>query len=193
MPKVEMWFPVAVYQEDNLISQEENTELVNYSLELRKQVPSGGEDWYGDTYNTHGTYDLRKDIKFRPLLNLISMHANNFAKMHNSDASYEISYAWLNINTENTYQELHTHNSAIFSCSYYLSAPPGSGGIVFEDPKEPDMFPLKAIGEKNALSFTRIKYAATERSLLIFRSYLRHMVQPGSNIEPRISIAVNFI
>jgi hypothetical protein len=29
--------------------------------------------------------------------------------------------------------------------------------------------------------------------LLIFRSYLRHMVQPGSNIEPRISIAVNFI
>ena len=192
MPNVELWFPVAIYKEENLISQEENAELVNYSLELQDKIPSGGEDWYGDTYNTHGTYDLRKDIKFRPLLNLISLHVNNFAKMHNSNGTYEISYAWLNINSTNTYQELHTHNAAIFSCSYYLSAPDGSGGIVFEDPKEPDMFPLKEISDKNQLSFTRIKYAATERTLIAFRSYLRHMVQPGTNIEPRISIAVNF-
>jgi uncharacterized protein (TIGR02466 family) len=193
MPNVEMWFPVAVYKEENLISQEENAELVNYALELQKKIPSGGEDWYGDTYNTHGTYDLRKDIKFRSLLNLISMHVNNFAKMHNSNATYEISYAWLNINKEHTYQELHTHNASIFSCSYYLSAPYGSGGIIFEDPKEPDMFPLKSIADKNQLSFTRIKYPATERTLIAFRSYLRHMVQPGTNIEPRISVAVNFI
>lgn len=192
MPKVEMWFPVAIYQEEDLISPEENAELIKYALSLKDRVPSGGEDWYGDTYNTHGTYDLQKDIKFRPLLNLISMHVNNFAKMHNSEATYNISYAWLNINDENTYQELHTHNSAIFSCSYYLQAPPGSGGIVFEDPKEPDMFPLKSISEKNQLSFTRIQYPATERTMIAFRSYLRHMVQPGTNTEPRISIAVNF-
>jgi len=192
MPKVEMWFPVAIYQEDELISVEENKKLVDYALSLQDKIPSGGEDWYGDTYNTHGTYDLQKDIKFRPLLNLISMHVNNFAKMHNSISTYKISYAWLNINATNTYQELHTHNASIFSCSYYLSSPPGSGGIVFEDPKEPDMFPLKSIVDKNQLSFTRIKYPATERTLIAFRSYLRHMVQPGTNIEPRISIAVNF-
>jgi uncharacterized protein (TIGR02466 family) len=192
MPSVELWFPVAIYKEENLISEEENADLIKYCLELSKTVSSGGEDWYGDTYNTHGTYDLQNDIKFRPLLNLISMHVNNFASMHNSNATYNISYAWLNINATNTYQELHTHNASIFSCSYYLSAPPGSGSIVFEDPKEPDMFPLKSISDKNQLSFTRIKYEATERTLIAFRSYLRHMVQPGTNIEPRISIAVNF-
>ena len=101
MPNVELWFPVAIYKEENLISQEENAELVNYSLELQGKIPSGGEDWYGDTYNTHGTYDLRKDIKFKPLLDLISLHVNNFAKMHNSNGTYEISYAWLNINSTN--------------------------------------------------------------------------------------------
>lgn len=193
MPNVEMWFPVAIYQEENLLSQEDNLELKEYALSLKNNVKPGGEDWYGDTFTTHGTYDLRSDIKFKPLLNLISMHVNNFSKMHNCKGHYEISYAWLNFNVADTYQELHTHNSSIFSCSYYLSAPEGSGSIVFEDPKEPDMFPLKKIDDKNILSFTRIKYPAVERSLLIFRSYLRHMVVPGTNKEPRISIAVNFI
>lgn len=193
MPKVEMWFPVAIYQEEKLISKEENLELKEYALSLRNRISQGGEDWYGDTYTTHGTYDLRKDVKFKPLLNLISMHVNNFAQMHNSKGHYDMSYAWLNINDKNTYQELHTHNASIFSCSYYLSAPEGSGAIVFEDPKEPDMFPLKKIDDKNQLSFTRIKYPAEERSLLIFRSYLRHMVMPGNNTEPRISIAINFV
>jgi uncharacterized protein (TIGR02466 family) len=187
-----MWFPVAIYQEHDLISQEENDKLINYSLDLQKKVPPGGEDWYGNTYNTHGTYDLNKDAKFRSLLNLISMHVNQFAKMHNSESTYNISYAWLNVNKENTYQELHTHNACIFSCSYYLLAPPGCGGIVFEDPKEPDMFPLRSISEKNHLSYTRIQYPATTRTLIAFRSYLRHMVQPGTNTDPRISIAVNF-
>lgn len=192
MPKIEMWFPVAIYKEEELISIEENTELIKHCLELQKKCPSGGEDWYGNTYTTHGTYDLRKDIRFTPLLNKISMHAHNFAKMHNSPGSYEISYAWLNVNSGKTYQELHTHNSAILSCSYYLKSPEGSGHIVFEDPKEPDMFPLKNITDKNQLSFTRISYPPVERSLIMFRSYLRHMVQPGTNTEPRISIAINF-
>ena len=190
MPNVELWFPVAIYKEENLISEEENAELVKYSLSLRDKIPSGGEDWYGDTYNTHGTYDLRNDIKFRPLLNLISMHVNSFAKMHNSNGIYEISYAWLNINATNTYQELHTHNAAIFSCSYYLSAPVGSGGIVFEDPKEPDMFPLENV-KYNELSFQQCEYPPIERRLIIFRAYLSHMVKPGNNISPRITAAFN--
>ena len=43
-----------------------------------------------------------------------------------------------------------------------------------------------------SLSFTRIGYEAEERKLLIFRSYLRHMVEPCKNKTPRMSIAVNY-
>jgi hypothetical protein len=64
--------------------------------------------------------------------------------------------------------------------------------IVFEYPKEPDMKPLKDVKQKNNLSFTKISYPATEGGLVIFRSYMRHLVQPGINITPRISISMNF-
>jgi uncharacterized protein (TIGR02466 family) len=98
----------------------------------------------------------------------------------------------MNISKAGDYQEFHTHNANVFSAVYYVSAPEGSGRILFEDPKEPDMFPLKSIQKKNQLSYTRINYTPTPGLLLIFRSYLRHCVEPGTNTEPRISIALNF-
>jgi uncharacterized protein (TIGR02466 family) len=191
-PKVEMWFPVAIYKETNLLTSDQNKDLFNHSLELRKTVPNGGSEWYGDTYNTHDTLDLTNDSKFFPLLDNIQDHCHNFASMHGSTAKYKITGAWLNINEQGTFQEFHTHNNAIFSCVYWVAAPEGSGQLIFEDPKEPDMLQVKSIKEKNPLSFTRIGYAAEEGSLLIFRSYLRHMVEPCNNTTPRVSIAVNF-
>ena len=64
--------------------------------------------------------------------------------------------------------------------------------IVFEDPKQPDMLPITNIKERNDLTFQRVGYEAEERKLVIFRSYLRHMVEPCKNKSPRMSIAVNF-
>jgi len=191
--RVEMWFPVAIYLEDNLIPVEDNEKIKKHCLTIRDKTPSGGEDWMGGTYNTHGTHDLRKDPEIMPLLDLITRHVNDFAKMHNCNANYKNGSAWLNISDKSNWQEFHTHNNAIFSAVYYIGAPEGSGKIIFEDPKEPDMFPLKNIKGKNTLSYTRISYPATEGTLVIFRSYLRHMVEPGVNTVPRISIAMNFL
>lgn len=190
--KIELWFPVSIYTVEQLCSATENTQLVEYALEISKHVANGGEDWYGNTYNTHGTYELTKDLRFRPLLNIITMHVHEYAKAHNSFANYKIRGSWLNISKQSDFQEFHTHNDSIISAVYYLSAPPGSGALVFEDPKEPDMYSLQNIKEKNNLSFTRIKYEAIEGKLIIFRSYLRHMVEPNKNTEPRISIALNY-
>tara|TARA_B110000858_G_scaffold74086_1_gene86050 strand:+ start:1875 stop:2474 length:600 start_codon:yes stop_codon:yes gene_type:complete len=191
-PSVEMWFPVSIYKDTNIISQEENMKLYNRSLELQKTIPNGGKEWYGDTYNTHDTFDLTRDSTFDYLLSQIEAHVHNYAEMHGSTSKYKLSGAWLNVNTEGTFQEFHTHNNAIFSCVYWVAAPEGSGKLIFEDPKEPDMLQIRDIKERNSLSFTRIGYKAEERKLLIFRSYLRHMVEPCKNTTPRVSIAVNF-
>ena len=87
---------------------------------------------------------------------------------------------------------MHTHNESTISAVYYISAPTGSGKLVFEDPREPDMLPIKNIPVRNELSFVKVGYEAKEGSLIIFRSYLRHMVTVGTNAEPRISVAFNF-
>lgn len=192
MQKVEMWFPVAIYSADDIISQEQNNALRNHCIAIQNKTPSGGAEWLGGTYNTHQTHDLSNDPEFKPLLDAVSDHVHQFAKMHNSNGTYENNYAWMNVSKAGDWQEFHTHNANIFSAVYYVSAPEGSGRILFEDPKEPDMFPLKSIPAKNQLSYTRIHYTPEPGKLLIFRSYLRHLVEPGTNTEPRISIALNF-
>ena len=187
-----MWFPVAVYREDQIIDNSENDALIAHCISIQNNTPTGGADWVGGTYNTHGTYDLSKDIVMEPLIKIITEHVHNFAKLHGCSGTYTNSYSWINISTNKDWQEFHTHNGNIFSAVYYISAPGGSGKIVFEDPKEPDMYPLKAIAEKNTLSFTRTGYTPTTGMLLIFRSYLRHLVEPGFNTDKRISLALNF-
>ncbi len=190
MAIVETWFPVAIYTEQELISVDALESLTAYCLDKNFVEPTG---WVGGTLSTHRTHDLLQDSRFNELLNVICQHVNNFAFLHGSKATYEMTNAWLNINTKNTFQEFHTHNGSIFSCAFYLSAPSGSGALVFEDPKPPDMLPLRNIEGDNQLNFIRATYPATTNTLLIFRSYLRHMVQPGTNEEPRISISANFI
>jgi uncharacterized protein (TIGR02466 family) len=192
MSKIELWFPVAVYTADDLLSQENNDKLKTHCLSMQKTIPSGGDEWFGKTYTTHGTHELNKDPECQVLLDTVLYHVHEFARAHNCQGTYENRSTWANISTAGSYQEFHTHNASIFSATYYVTAPEGSGRIVFEDPKEPDMFPLKNIKGKNNLSYSRISYAPTAGTLLIFRSYLRHLVEPGTNTDPRISIAMNF-
>ena len=193
MPEVATWFPVSIYREVNLLDENQVVELYDHSLNLRKKVPSGSDHWTGNTYATINTFNLQTDLKFAPLLQEITKNVNIFAKMHGAkNVEYKIESAWLNINDEHSFQEFHSHTGCIFSCVYWLAAPEGSGDLVFEDPKEPDMIPVKNIAEYNPLSFARINYKAEENALLIFRSYLRHMVAPCTNKTERVSIAVNF-
>ena len=192
MAKVDLWFPTAVYVEEDLISKEENSKLIEHCLTVKKNTPSGGEEWLGQTYNTHGTHDLAKDEIFQPILELTLYHVHQFAKSHNCNGTYQNNYSWMNIAEQSAFQEFHTHNGNIFSAIYYADIPKGSGRLIFEDPKEPDMLPLKNIETRNELTFTRAWYEPKPRSLIIFRSYLRHGVEPGTNKDPRISIAMNF-
>ena len=98
----------------------------------------------------------------------------------------------MNIATGSKWQEFHAHNGNVFSAVYYVSVPEGSGRIVFEDPKEPDMCPIKTKENRNQLRYSRTGYTPETGTLIIFRSYLRHSVEPGKNTEPRISIAMNY-
>jgi len=195
MPLVETWFPVSIYMEKELISEVESESLLKHCLNIRSSEFSIDEEigWIGGTFSTYGTYNLSEDRRFDNLFGLITEHVNNFASMHGSKSKYKIANSWVNINTRGTFQEFHAHAGSVFSCAFYLSAPIGSGRIIFEDPKQPDMCPLREIEEETQLSFGRASYHAEQGTLLIFRSYLRHMVEPGSNEEPRVSLSANFV
>lgn len=193
MLKIEKWFPTTIYQETELFSHQQNLLWKNYCLDIQQQIASGGDEWEGGTYTSHNTrYDVRRDAVFGPLVDAVQNHVFHYVKLHNSTKEYFCESAWLNISGKNTFQEMHTHNESTVSAVYYISTPPGSGKLVFEDPREPDMLPIKDISNRNDFSFVKIGYEVNEGTLIIFRSYLRHMVTMGRNSQPRISIAFNF-
>lgn len=193
MAKIETWFPVTIYTEENLFPHEQNKVWKDYSIDLQTKVSSGGDEWEGGTYTTHSTpYELSKDPIFQPLVQKVTEHVQQYAILHNSSYEYRCLGGWLNISDSDNFQEFHTHNDSTISAVYYISAPPSAGKIVFEDPKEPDMLPLKNISQRNDLSFVKVGYQPVEGMLIIFRSYLRHSVLRSSMKDLRISAAFNF-
>ena len=191
MPHIEYLFPIPVYCCDDFLTYKENKILQDEILKLSSSVSVGG-DWNCNTFNSMGTYDLMYDETFSDINNKITEHVNIFAKTFESDWKYRIKNAWFNIAQKNQYQEYHNHSDCVFSAVYYVSLPSGSGEIVFKS-KEDDMVSLRNIVEFNKFNSTYMSLQPKERTLLIFRSSLQHMVKMGTNKKPRISVALNFM
>jgi uncharacterized protein (TIGR02466 family) len=192
MAKVEHWFPTVIYTQEKLFSSAENENWKNICIEISKDTQSGGKNWLGGTYTSLDTCNIEQDYRFSSLLDSVSFHVHEFAKLHNSTGVYECKTAWFNINTTGTFQEYHHHSNSIFSAIYYVTSPEGSGSVVFEDPREPEMMPVKDVNPLNPLTYVTARYKPVAGNLIIFRSHLRHLVEPGTNTDPRISIALNF-
>ncbi len=193
MARIEKWFPTTIYQEWDVFNNNQNYIWTEHCLDIQRRFSSGGIEWQGETYTTHNSpYDLLKDEIFQPLVDAVTHHVANYVELHNSFQKYPCEAAWMNIGTGKNFQEMHTHNESTISAVYYITAPEGSGQLVFEDPKEPDMLPIKNIPHRNEFSFVKVGYTPRQGSLIIFRSYLRHMVTTGTNETPRISVAFNF-
>jgi uncharacterized protein (TIGR02466 family) len=187
---IDIWFPVSIAHIDDVISEKENNILIKEILKIKKNNLKGGPNWASNVYNTHNTFDLRKNNKFNNLCDKVIEYVNVFSERLGSSYSHKINSSWFNCYNKNDYQEYHEHNKSIFSAVYFFKTPKDSGNLIFKDPKEPDMFPLENV-KYNELSFQQCEYPSIERRLIIFRSYLSHMVKPGNNISPRITAAFN--
>jgi uncharacterized protein (TIGR02466 family) len=190
--QISSWFPTAIYIAPNIVSPQENQDITNKILGLEKQIPQGGNNWQCNMYNTCGTYDLSKDSNFKFLFDKIDDHVFEYVRYMGSSYKYECREAWANISYQHSFQEYHTHSDRTISAVYYASVPDNSGKIIFESPLEPDMLPIKNIDNYNYWSNRVAHFTPEAGMLIIFRSYLRHMVEMNNNTAPRISIAMNF-
>jgi hypothetical protein len=53
------------------------------------------------------------------------------------------------------------------------------------------MLPIRDIEKENEMTFKRCHFEPIENSLLIFRSYMKHMVEQQKSDFERITIAIN--
>lgn len=190
--KIITYFPTSFFIFEELLSKEENEILLNKSYEIKNNSEKGGTNFLSKLYNTHGSFDLLNDLHFKKLISLVEDKTNEFAKEMLSNSKYNVLSSWLNFYHKNDFQEYHQHSDSIFSAVYIIKAEKNDCYLTFENPSNPcDMKKLKNINAYNELTFETVKFDISERSLIIFRSFLKHCVTPKIKESMRISAAFN--
>lgn len=185
-------FPTLVCVIDDLLNLDYVEHLKPRTDKLESLFPRGGHGWQTEVYNSIDVYDLNKDKEFDGLTNKVTEVVNEFGKEFGIQDKLFSSLSWFNCYYEKDYQEFHIHPNSIFSAVYFLKAPNGSSNLVFQNPCTSfKMFIAPQINyNENSTDLWNIP--ANENRLVIFPSYIQHMVPAHKSKDKRTSIAFNF-
>jgi uncharacterized protein (TIGR02466 family) len=100
---------------------------------------------------------------------------------------------WINVMNKGAIHAPHIHPNSIISGTFYVSVPPGSGAIRFEDPRLAMMMAAPPRKPKSRTD-NRLFFDVHPRNgmLLLWESWLRHGVEANRARQPRISISFNY-
>jgi uncharacterized protein (TIGR02466 family) len=137
----------------------------------------------------------KRDPAFGDLARLLTRHAAKFA----DECAFELKRRprldslWVNLLRGSGHHSAHIHPHSIISGTLYVEVPTGSGSIRFEDPRLPLMMaapPRRQDAPEELRPFVSIE--PTAGLMLLWESWLRHEVLPGSARAERSSISFNF-
>jgi uncharacterized protein (TIGR02466 family) len=137
----------------------------------------------------------RRDPAFADLAKLLTRHAIKFA----ADCAFELDRKprldslWANLLKSGGQHSGHIHPNSVISGTLYVEVPAGSGAIRFEDPRLPLMMsapPRQKDAPEELRSFVTVD--PRPGLLLLWESWLRHEVLPGTGRGERLSISFNF-
>ncbi len=148
-------------------------------------------------YTSYGSLDdlTTRDPAFADLAKLLTRHAAAFAR----DCAFDLARKprldslWVNLLKSGGRHSGHIHPHSILSGTLYVEAPASSGAIGFEDPRLPLMMaaPLRAADAPEDLqAFVTVE--PRPGLLLLWESWLRHEVRPGTGKAERLSISFKF-
>lgn len=137
----------------------------------------------------------RRDPTFGDLAKLLGRHASVYADECAFDLVRKprLDSLWVNLLKSKGQHSGHVHPHSIISGTLYVEVPTGSGAIRFEDPRLPLMMaaPQRRQSAKEELQpFVSIE--PRPGLLLLWESWLRHEVMPGTGRKERLSISFNF-
>lgn len=137
----------------------------------------------------------RRDPAFADIAKLLRSHSAKYADACAFDLSHKpkLDSLWVNLLKSGGHHSGHIHPKSIISGTLYVEVPAGSGAIRFEDPRLPLM--MAAPSRRSAApEELRPFVAVTPRPglLLMWESWLRHEVVPGTGKGERLSISFNF-
>jgi uncharacterized protein (TIGR02466 family) len=152
-------------------------------------------------YNGYTSYasldDLpRRATVFGLLKRRLDRHAAIAAQRFDLDLGagrLNLDSLWVSILRPGAGHSGHVHPNSVLSGVIYVSAPRGAGALRLEDPRLPMMMaapPRRRDAPEPSRAFVSI--TPGDGVLVIWESWLRHEVLPGTGRAPRISISFNY-
>jgi uncharacterized protein (TIGR02466 family) len=170
-----------------------------HSIRVLAQDDEAGKRWSREKgYRGYTSYaslnDLpRRDPAFDELKKVLLRHAAAFSQQLGWNAKPKLDSLWANLLKPGGHHAGHIHPHSILSGTLYVEAPTASGAIRFEDPRLPLMMaaPIRRDDAPEELR-TFVSVEPKAGLLLLWESWLRHEVLPGSSKADRLSISFNF-
>lgn len=172
-----------------------------HSIRMLSEDDKAGKGWSSEhLYPGYTSYaslnDLpRRDPAIADLAKLLTKHASVFA----GDCAFDIprkprlDSLWVNLLRGSGHHGAHIHPHSIISGTFYVEVPTRCGSIRFEDPRLPMMM-AAPMRHKEAAEELQPFITVQPRPglLLLWESWLRHEVLPGTGRGERLSISFNF-
>ncbi len=161
---------------------------------------SAGRRWSRDHgYGGYTSYASLNDLTLRATIfahleKTIARHVAQFAReLQFESGKRSLDSLWINVMNKGAIHAPHIHPHSVISGTYYVTVPPKSGAIRFEDPRLPMMMaapPRRKTARPENRSFVDV--APRPGLLLLWESWLRHGVEPNATRTPRISVSFNY-
>jgi uncharacterized protein (TIGR02466 family) len=183
-------FPTKLYEAE--IADAVLLDDLAHSIRTLAEDDGAGREWskqhrYAGYTSYASLNDLpKRDPTFADLAKLLTRHAGTFARELGWDRKPKLDSLWANLLQASGHHSAHVHPHSIVSGTFYVEVPAGSGGIRFEDPR----LPLMMAAPQLADSFVTID--PKPGMLLLWESWLRHEVLPGTGRGERLSVSFNF-
>ena len=185
-------FPTLLYEAE--IADADTLAELAHSIRSLARDDRAGVRWSREkNYSGYTSYaslnDLpKRDPAFADLARRLVRHAASFADECGFGLSRKprLDSLWVNLLKAGGQHGGHIHPHSVISGTFYVEVPPGSGSIRFEDPRLPLMMAAPAREE------TFVAIEPRPGMLLLWESWLRHEVLPGSGRGERLSISFNF-
>ena len=186
---VENLFSVPVFVD--ILSDIDNAAIKDYCKKLQR------ED-VGTTYtNVGGWHSSTLTGQIPELNSLFGEVLRGLNELHDhvgfkKNLTQQIAHAWVNINKRGDYNKEHFHRGWCFSAVYYVEAPENCGNLVLRNPATNIVYHYDGSLFEAQTSLTNELYVKPETGkLLIFPSFLSHLVEPSNSDQDRISIALD--
>ena len=152
-------------------------------------------------YGGYTSYASLGDLTYRASLfadleRAIASHGAAFARelqFEMAGRKLKLDSLWINVMEKGAVHTPHIHPHAVISGTYYVTVPPKSGAIRFEDPRLPMMMAAPVKKPKARPENRRfVDIAPKPGMLLLWESWLRHGVEPNGARGRRISMSFNY-